>query len=214
MSRPSIGIVALQGDYGEHASALESSGARVVEVRQPSDCRGLDGLVLPGGESTTISMLIESAGLTGPIGGLITAGLPVLGTCAGMIIMASEVSDGRPGQLFFKAIDIAVRRNGFGRQVHSFECDLEVAGIEGGPFRAVFIRAPAVERVGEGVEVLAGLSDGTPVACRQGNVLVASFHPELTGDIRFHQRFVKMARVRKEQQRNVGSFQVGDNQAS
>jgi 5'-phosphate synthase pdxT subunit len=150
---------------------------------------GVDGLVLPGGESTTLSMLLESSGLFEPIAGLLADGLPAFGTCAGMILLAAEVIGGRPDQRSFGAIDVAVRRNAFGRQIDSFETSLEVDGLAGGSFPAVFIRAPVVERVGEGVEVLASI-DGEPVLCRQGHVLVAAFHPELSGDLRLHQHFL------------------------
>jgi len=147
--------------------------------------------VIPGGESTTISMLLDSAGLTGPLGSALAAGLPAFGTCAGMILLASQVADGRPDQRCFATVDVAVRRNGFGRQLESFECDLDVAGVEGGALHAVFIRAPVVAAVGPGVEVLARW-EGSPVLCRQGRVLVAAFHPELTTDRRLHRMFVSM----------------------
>jgi 5'-phosphate synthase pdxT subunit len=160
-----------------------------VEVRSPCDLAGIEGLVLPGGESTTLSKLLESSGLFDEIAGLLAEGMPAFGTCAGMILLAGEVLDGRPDQRSFAAIDVSVRRNAFGRQVDSFETSLELDGLPGAPFPAVFIRAPAVERVGEGVEVLACV-DGHPVLCRQGDVLVAAFHPELSGDLRLHQRFL------------------------
>jgi pyridoxal 5'-phosphate synthase pdxT subunit len=189
-----VGILALQGDVAEHWSVLAELGVRPLELRRPSDLADIDALVLPGGESTTMSVLLESSGLFDPLSRALAAGLPVLGTCAGMILLSREVLDGRDDQRCFSAIDISVRRNAFGRQQQSFECDLEVAGLEGGPMRAVFIRAPAVERAGPGVEVLATVEASTPhgpvrrpVVCRQGPVLVSAFHPELSGDRRLHE---------------------------
>jgi 5'-phosphate synthase pdxT subunit len=183
------GVLALQGDVAEHASALADCGAHVVEVRRPGDLAGIDALVLPGGESTTMSMLLESSGLFEPVAARLAEGMPAFGTCAGMILLAADVADGRPDQRSFAAIDIGVRRNAFGRQVQSFESDLEVTGLDGGPFDAVFIRAPVVERVGRAVEVLAAV-DGRPVLCRQGPVLTAAFHPELSHDLRLHRLFL------------------------
>ena len=185
-----VGVLALQGDAREHAAALAELGTHAVEVRTPHDLAGVDALVLPGGESTTMSLLLASSGLVGPIAERLSEGMPALGTCAGMILLAAEVLDGRPDQQSFAAIDIGVRRNAFGRQVDSFEVDLEVGGLPGGPVPAVFIRAPIVEWAGEGVEALATV-DGRPVLCRQGPVLAASFHPELSGDLRLHQLFVE-----------------------
>lgn len=191
---PTVGVLALQGDVAEHSSVLAELGARPLELRRPSDLSDLDAFVLPGGESTTMSLLLESSGLFGPLSRALATGLPVLGTCAGMILLSREVLDGRDDQRCFSAIDISVRRNAFGRQQQSFECDLAVAGLEGGPMRAVFIRAPAVERAGPGVEVLATVEAPTPdgpvlrpVVCRQGPVLVSAFHPELSGDRRLHE---------------------------
>jgi 5'-phosphate synthase pdxT subunit len=191
-----VGVLALQGDVREHTAAFESLGRPVRHVRTPGDLDGLAGLVLPGGESTTLSILLGLAGLLGPVGEALAGGLPVLGTCAGMILLATEVLDGRPDQQGFDRVDLAVRRNGYGRQVASFECDLAVPALDDPPLRAVFIRAPVVERTGPAVEVLASL-DGTdgvarPVLCRQGSALVASFHPELTDDRRLHRYFVGM----------------------
>jgi 5'-phosphate synthase pdxT subunit len=185
-----VGILALQGAVREHAQVLAELSAEPVEVRTPQDLAGIDALVMPGGESTTMSMLLESSGLFGPLLQELQHGLPVFGTCAGMILLATDVLDGRPDQRSFGVLDAAVRRNAFGRQVDSFEADLDVEGLPGGAFRAVFIRAPVVERTGEGVEVLATV-DGAPVLCRQGPVLAAAFHPELSGDFRLHQLFVK-----------------------
>ena len=187
-----VGVLALQGAFARHIEALAALGAHADEVRRPEDLVGVDAVVLPGGESTTLSRLLETSGLFDALGERLADGLPVLGTCAGMILLASEVLDGRPDQRFFSAIDVAVRRNAFGRQVDSFEADLAIEGLRGGDFPAVFIRAPVVERVGEGVEVLACVpGDGDrPVLCRQGPVLVAAFHPELSGDLRLHQKFL------------------------
>jgi len=184
-----VGVLALQGASREHVAALRALGCDPIEVRTPDDLVGVDALVLPGGESTTIGMLLDSSGLRGPVQERLADGMPALGTCAGMILLASEVLDGRPDQRPLGAVDLAVRRNAFGRQVDSFEADLPVTGVDGGPFPAVFIRAPFVERVGEGVEVLAEV-DGHPVLCRQGAVVVASFHPELSDDLRLHELFV------------------------
>ncbi|MHB8682104.1 MAG: pyridoxal 5'-phosphate synthase glutaminase subunit PdxT [Acidimicrobiales bacterium] len=195
-----IGVLALQGDVAEHGAALADLGVAARSVRRPDDLSGLDGIVLPGGESTTMSLLLDSSGLTEQLAKELAAGLPAFGTCAGMILLATEISDGRGDQRCFGAIDIAVRRNGFGRQLDSFECDLEVDDVAGGPVHAVFIRAPLVERVGSDVEVLASVAGrseapaggSAPVVCRQGPVLVAAFHPELTADRRLHRLFLSM----------------------
>jgi pyridoxal 5'-phosphate synthase pdxT subunit len=193
-----IGVLALQGDVREHALTLSGLGEEVRLVRLPVDLDGLAGLILPGGESTTLSLLLESSGLFDPMDLAFRSGLPVLGTCAGMILLAGDVLDGRPDQRRFGAIDLTVRRNGYGRQVASFESDVSVDGLGPEPLHAVFIRAPRVERVGAGVEVLARLSGdddrSEPVVCRQDRVLVTSFHPELTGDHRLHQLFVEMTK--------------------
>jgi len=185
-----VGVLALQGDVRQHVAALAELGAYPVEVRRPEDLAGIDGIVLPGGESTTMALLLDRGELQAPLGDALRAGLPAFGTCAGMILLAADVLDGRPGQLAFGAIDIAVRRNAFGRQVDSFEVDLTVPGVGPEPVRGVFIRAPVVERTGDGVEVLAWFGD-RPVACRQGPVMVTSFHPELSGDLRLHDLFLK-----------------------
>jgi 5'-phosphate synthase pdxT subunit len=184
-----IGVLALQGASAAHADALRRLGVEAVEVRTPAQLAGVDGVVLPGGESTTISFLLDSNELRQPLAGLLDAGLPAFGTCAGMILLAAEVLDGRPDQRSFGRIDLAVRRNAFGRQLDSFEADLDVTGLDE-PFHAVFIRAPGVERAGDGVEVLAEV-DGHPVLCRQGAIMVSSFHPELTDDLRLHQLFLE-----------------------
>ena len=184
-----VGVLALQGDVREHAVALTALDADVVEVRVPDHLAAVDALVLPGGESTAMSLLLESSGLFDPIAERLADGMPAFGTCAGMILLATDVLDGRPDQRSFGVIDIAVRRNAFGRQVDSFETELDVAGVPGGPVPAVFIRAPFVESVGDGVDVLASV-DGHPVVCRQENVLVAAFHPELSDDLRLHRSFL------------------------
>ena len=189
-----VGVLALQGDVREHSQVLAELGAHPVEVRSPEDLTGLDAMVLPGGESTTISMLLDSSGLRGPLGARLAEGMPALGTCAGMVLLATEVLDGRPDQESFGAIDLTVRRNAFGRQVASFETDLDVAGLSGEALHAVFIRAPVVERAGPAVEVLASVADSQgvprPVLCRQGVVVAAAFHPELSGDWRVHEMFL------------------------
>jgi pyridoxal 5'-phosphate synthase pdxT subunit len=184
-----VGVLALQGAFVAHQRALETAGAATRQVRQPGDLAGLDALVIPGGESTTMSRLLVTSGLFDEIKATLSDGLPVFGTCAGMILLASEVLDGRPDQLSFGAIDVTVQRNGYGRQVDSFETDLRVVGLDR-PFHAVFIRAPKVVAIGSNVEVLAE-HDGVPVVARQGHVMVASFHPELTGDARLHARFLQ-----------------------
>jgi 5'-phosphate synthase pdxT subunit len=183
-------VLALQGAFRAHARAFADLGASTREVRTPADLAGLDGLVLPGGESTTMSMLLESSALFDPIAKRLTDGMPVLGTCAGLILLAREVLDGRPDQRAFGAVDLVVRRNGYGRQVDSFEADLAVAGLGEPPFHAVFIRAPVVESTGPAVEILA-THDGRVVMARQDAVTVAAFHPELSGDDRVHARFLQ-----------------------
>lgn len=191
MRGPLIGVLAMQGAFAEHVKALEASGARTRLVRTPNDLEGLDGLVLPGGESTTMTMLMERVGLLGPLRHAIEHGLPVLATCAGMIVLARDVSDAMAGQEGMGLLDIGVRRNGYGRQVDSFEADLEIDGLGGRQFPGVFIRAPLVESTGN-VEVLASY-EGHPVAVRQGRILALCFHPELSGDRRLHREFVHMA---------------------
>ena len=186
-----VGVLALQGDVREHARSLEAAGATVVPVKRAEELARVDGIVIPGGESTTIGKLLTIFDLLDPLRAAIRAGLPAYGSCAGMILLADEVLDGIPDQPTIGGLDVTVRRNAFGRQVDSFETDLDVAGIDGGPVHAVFIRAPWVERVGGGVEVLASAS-GHPVAVRQGHLLATSFHPELTGDGRVHELFVSM----------------------
>ena len=185
-----VGVLALQGAWRAHAEVLDDLGADAVPVRSAAELDAVDALVVPGGESTTIGMLLESAGLVDALSSRLRDGLPAMGTCAGMILLSSAVLDGRADQRPFSAVDIDVRRNAFGRQVDSFEADIVVTGLPGGrPFHAVFIRAPYVERVGPEVEVLASVDDH-PVLCRQGATLVAAFHPELSGDPRIHQLFL------------------------
>jgi 5'-phosphate synthase pdxT subunit len=183
-----IGVLSLQGATAAHTEALTRLGADAVTVKVPSDLDGVDGMVLPGGESTTISFLLDSSGLRGPLAERLAAGMPAFGTCAGMILLATAVLDGRPDQRSFGVIDLAVRRNAFGRQIDSFEADLAVDGLDR-PFHAVFIRAPGVESAGPDVEVLAEV-DGRPVLCRQGAIMVSAFHPELTDDLRLHEMFL------------------------
>lgn len=184
-----IGVLALQGDVREHARALVAAGADPSEVRTPEELGAVDGLILPGGESTTLSLLMVANGLDEALARRLSDGMPAFGTCAGMILLASDVVDGRPDQRSFGAIDLTVRRNGYGRQVDSFETELAVTGLEES-FHAVFIRAPVVEAAGEGVDVLAR-HHGAPVLCRQGPIMVSAFHPEISGDNRLHELFLK-----------------------
>jgi len=192
---PAVGVLALQGDVIEHLRALEQAGARPLAVRRPADLDEAAGLIIPGGESTTIWKLAEIFGLAGPLRKRITSGMPVFGSCAGMIMLAGRLADPAGGQETFGAIDMTVRRNAFGRQVDSFESDLSVAGLDGGPYRGVFIRAPWAERVGEDAEALAAEPrTGKIVAVRQGSALATAFHPELTDDRRIHELFVNIVR--------------------
>ncbi|MGY0003890.1 pyridoxal 5'-phosphate synthase glutaminase subunit PdxT [Micromonospora sp. I033] len=217
MTAPVIGVLALQGDVREHLAALAGAGADARPVRRPTELDAVDGLVIPGGESTTMSKLADIFEMREPIDKRIAGGMPVYGSCAGMIMLAAEVLDGRPDQRGFAGIEMTVRRNAFGRQVDSFEAPVEITGVEGGPFHAIFIRAPWVERVGAGVEVLGRVTDdgsssprgvrraelesslgpaaGRIVAVRQGHLLATSFHPELTGDLRLHRYFVDLVRT-------------------
>ena len=185
-----VGVLAVQGAFIEHETALTRIGAQPVEVRLPQHLEDLDGLIIPGGESTTIGKVAKRWGLIEPLKAFAQSGRSLWGTCAGMIVMAREVLDGKPDQPLLGLMDIAVRRNAFGLQVDSFEVDLEVPAL-GEPFPAVFIRAPLIERVGKKVYVLAQLEDGTVVAARQGKLLVTAFHPELTQDDRFHRYFLE-----------------------
>ncbi len=183
-----IGVLALQGAFAAHADRLSGLGASVVEVRRPEHLVGLDGIVLPGGESTTMSNLLQSSGLASELARAIADGLAVFGTCAGMILLSRSILDGRDDQISFAALGVSVRRNAYGRQVDSFECDLDVTSLDH-PFHAIFIRAPAIVDIDSDVEVLASWN-GAPVLVRSGRVLAASFHPELTPDSRIHQLFL------------------------
>ena len=185
MSAPLVGVLALQGDFEAHTRVLRDLGAEVREVRVPADLDGLDGLVIPGGESTTMTLGIEREGLADPLRELAAAGTPVLGTCAGLILLDRE---------HLGVMDIVARRNAFGRQLHSFEADLDLPGVDGGPVRAVFIRAPWIDQHGDAVEVLADV-DGHVVAARQDNMLVISFHPEIAGETRLHALFMDGVRA-------------------
>jgi 5'-phosphate synthase pdxT subunit len=187
-----IGVLALQGAFIEHEKILKRIGVEVVEVRLPEHLDGLDGLIIPGGESTTIGKVARQWGLLEPLLAFARSGRPLWGTCAGMIFIAKNVVDGKPDQPLLALMDVTVRRNAFGRQVDSFEADLDVPVLGKEPFHAVFIRAPLIERVGDGVEVLAKLDDETIVAARQGNLLATAFHPELTEDDRFHRYFLSL----------------------
>ncbi len=185
-----VGVLALQGDVREHVAMLEAAGARAVPVRRPAELDAVDGLVIPGGESTAMWKLATAFELFDPVRKRIAAGMPAFGSCAGMIMLADRLLDGAPGQQTFGGIDMMVRRNAFGRQVDSFETELQLRGIEGGRLRAVFIRAPWVESVGASVEILGRTGDtGRIVAVRQGPLLATAFHPELTADDRIHQLF-------------------------
>ena len=187
-----IGVLALQGAFAAHLDVLSSFDVVGRPVRLPGDLEGLDGLILPGGESTTMSNLLRSYDLLGPLNEFISAGHPVFGTCAGMILLSDRILDGRADQIALKSIDIVVRRNGYGRQVDSFETDIDVDGFDSA-FHAVFIRAPRIEEVGPDVDVLAR-HEGVPVLVRQGTLMAASFHPELTNDDRIHRLFADMVR--------------------
>ena len=219
MANLTVGVLALQGDVREHLSALAECDAIARPVRRPGELDDVDALVIPGGESTTISKLVVEFGLADPIRKRIGDGMPAYGSCAGMIMLATEVLDGRPDQQSFAAIDMTVRRNAFGRQMDSFEADVPIEGVPGPAFHAVFIRAPWVERVGPAVRVLAVVRSRTAagsvrgpapaadaagigdriVAVRQGNLLATAFHPELAGDLRVHRLFVDLAREAQAQ---------------
>ncbi|MFN8172547.1 MAG: pyridoxal 5'-phosphate synthase glutaminase subunit PdxT [Candidatus Nanopelagicales bacterium] len=197
MTSPRVGVLSIQGDVREHLRALAEAGATAVTVGSTVELAAVDGLVIPGGESTTISRLARIDGLLDPLRAARAAGMPMYGSCAGMIMLADRVEDARPDQEFVAGIDMTVRRNAFGRQVDSFEADVDIPAVGGEPVRAVFIRAPWVESVGPAVDVLARVSrgdDDTIVAVRQGPLLATAFHPELTGDARVHELFVEMVR--------------------
>jgi 5'-phosphate synthase pdxT subunit len=190
-----VGVLALQGDFREHASVLRTLGADVVHVRRPEELAAVSGLVIPGGESSVMDKLARSFGLAEPLRAAIRGGLPVYGTCAGLIMLADTVLDGIRGQESLGGLDVAVRRNAFGAQTHSFETDLDVSVLDGEPMHAVFIRAPIVESVGPLATALATLPDGRCVAVEQGNLIGTSFHPEVTGDYRFHEYFLSRVRA-------------------
>ena len=194
--RPRVGVLALQGDVREHARVLADRGADVALVRRPAELAAVEGLVIPGGESSVIDKLARAFGMREPVQKAIAAGMPVYGTCAGLILLADRITDGIAGQQTFGGLDATVRRNAFGSQVDSFEVDLEVPALGDPPVHAVFIRAPIVESVGSGVEVLSRLSDGRIVAVRQDALLGTAFHPEVTGEHRFHGLFLDMVRDR------------------
>lgn len=189
-SRPRIGVLALQGDVREHVRVLSALGADVELIRRPVELAVVDGLVIPGGESSVIDKLSRAFGMQEPIRAAIASGMPVYGTCAGMIMLADRITDGIAGQETFGGLDVTVRRNAFGSQVDSFEAELVVPALGEPPVHAAFIRAPLVEHVGEGVEALARLDDGRIVAVRQGALLATAFHPEVTGEDRFHRLFL------------------------
>ena len=195
---PVVGVLALQGDVREHLATLSALGAQAVTVRRPEELAAVDALVVPGGESTTMAKLAARFGLLEPLRAAVAAGLPFYGSCAGMIMLADRLLDAPPDQVTVGGLDVTVRRNAFGRQVDSFESQVRIDGVEGGPVHAVFIRAPWVEQAGEGVQVLGrvvgGAADGRIVAVRQGDLVATSFHPELTGDRRVHALFVDIVR--------------------
>ncbi|WP_203579863.1 pyridoxal 5'-phosphate synthase glutaminase subunit PdxT [Microbacterium hibisci] len=195
-TRPRVGVLALQGDVREHARVLTDLGADVTTVRRPAELAAVDGLVLPGGESSVIDKLSRAFGMREPVRDAIAGGLPVYGTCAGLILLADRITDGIEGQRTFGGLDVRVRRNAFGSQVDSFEVDLDVPVLDDPPVHAVFIRAPLVEEAGDGVERLATLDDGRIVAVRQGALLGTAFHPEVSGEHRFHALFLDMVRER------------------
>ena len=209
MTAPRIGVLALQGDVREHLAALAEQGAEAVAVRRPQELAGVDGLVLPGGESTTIVKLAARFDLLEPLRAAVRDGLPVYGSCAGMILLADRIIDAPADQETIGGLDVTVRRNAFGRQVDSFESTIAFDVLEGGPVHAVFIRAPWVEKAGSAVEVLGrvvgGYADGRIVAVRQGNLVATSFHPELTGDRRVHAMFADIVRSHLAEQAGAGA---------
>jgi len=206
-ARPRIGVLALQGDVREHLAMLTDAGAQAVSVRRPAELASVDGLVIPGGESTTIEKLLRSWDLFEPLRDRIADGLPVLGTCAGMVLLADRIANPASGQTGLGGLDITVRRNAFGRQVDSFEDDLDITGLDA-PVHAVFIRAPWVEQLGPAVRVLARARDGHPVVVEQGALLAVAFHPEISGDGRLHRLFVGRA-ARPVSDRVTGSPERG-----
>lgn len=193
-ARPRIGVLALQGDFREHIASLTELGADVVPLRRPEEIDTLDGVVIPGGESSVMDKLSRTFGVAEPLGDAIRAGLPAYGTCAGMIMLSSRIAAGIPGQQTLDVLDTTVRRNAFGNQNDSFETDIPMPALGDAPVHAVFIRAPVVEEHGGGVEVLGALADGQVVAVQQDNVLASAFHPEVAGEDRFHRRFLDIVR--------------------
>lgn len=193
---PRVGVLALQGDFREHLAVLRGLGADAVPVRRPEELAAVDGLVIPGGESSVMDKLSRAFGLAEPLRAAVASGLPVYGTCAGLIMLANTIVDGIAGQQSIGGLDVAVRRNAFGSQVDSFETDLDIPAIGGAPLHAVFIRAPIVESVGPRATALASVEDGRVVAVEQENLLGTSFHPEITGDTRFHEYFLAKVRAR------------------
>ncbi|MFJ3027590.1 pyridoxal 5'-phosphate synthase glutaminase subunit PdxT [Curtobacterium sp. NPDC087080] len=193
-ARPRIGVLALQGDFREHIASLTELGADVVPLRRPEEIDALDGVVVPGGESSVMDKLSRTFGVAEPLGAAIRDGLPAYGTCAGMIMLSSRIAAGIPGQQTLDVLDTRVRRNAFGNQNDSFETDIPMPALGEAPVHAVFIRAPVVEEHGAGVQVLGALADGQVVAVQQGNVLASAFHPEVAGEDRFHRRFLDLVR--------------------
>ncbi|SFL17104.1 pyridoxal 5'-phosphate synthase glutaminase subunit PdxT [Geodermatophilus ruber] len=208
-AEPLIGVLALQGDVREHLAAVRAQGAAAVTVRRPAELASVDGLVIPGGESTTMARLATRFGLLEPLRSAVAGGLPVYGSCAGMIMLADRLLDAPPDQVTIGGLDVTVRRNAFGRQVDSFESEIALEGVPGGPLHAVFIRAPWVEQAGPGVQILGrvvgGPADGKIVAVRQGNLVATSFHPELTGDRRVHALFVDLVRTHMADRSGAGN---------
>ncbi|MBW8872543.1 MAG: pyridoxal 5'-phosphate synthase glutaminase subunit PdxT [Leifsonia sp.] len=192
--RTKVGVLALQGDFREHIAVLRGLGADAVPVRRPAELEEIGGLVIPGGESSVMDKLSRAFGLAEPLREAIADGMPVYGTCAGLIMLADRILDGIAGQQSLGGLDVAVRRNAFGSQLDSFETDLDIPAVGDAPMHAVFIRAPIVEEVGGGATALAQVADGRVVAVEQGNLLGTSFHPEITGDTRFHEYFLRKVR--------------------
>jgi 5'-phosphate synthase pdxT subunit len=186
---PTVGVLALQGAFREHREVLDALGVDAIDVRVSRELDDVDALLIPGGESTTMSRLLDTSGLREPLMGRLASGMPAFGTCAGLILLARDVLDGRPDQIALGALDITARRNAYGRQTESFEAALDIDGLDGAPFPGVFIRAPVVESVGPGVEVLA-MHEDRVVLLRQGAIWASTFHPELSGDLRIHQQFL------------------------
>jgi 5'-phosphate synthase pdxT subunit len=211
---PVIGVLALQGDVREHLRVLRAQGAEAVTVRRPEELAAVHGLVIPGGESTTMIKLAERFGLLEPLRAALRGGLPAYGSCAGMILLADRLLDAPAGQPTIGGLDVTVRRNAFGRQVDSFESDIVLEGMDGGPLHAVFIRAPWVEEAGDGVEVLGrvvgGPADGKIVAVRQGRLVATSFHPELTGDTRVHGLFMDLVQAARTEDAATADAGAGD----